>query len=134
MPRRSSAAQVSSDWRGRAWEEAVVYELHVGAFTPEGTFRGAIGKLDHLVALGVTALEIMPVADFPGERNWGYDGVLPYAPDGAYGRPDLVIGESYGYASGRDPRRVDWCRWNYRSYDPRSGYYRAYSGRLIFCG
>ena len=76
------------EWRGRSWEEAVVYELHVGAFTPQGTFRGIIDKLDHLVAVGVTALEIMPVADFPGGRNWGYDGVLPYAPDGAYGRPE----------------------------------------------
>ncbi|MBA3476799.1 MAG: malto-oligosyltrehalose trehalohydrolase, partial [Lautropia sp.] len=74
-------------WKGRAWEEAVVYELHVGAFTRQGTFGGIIDKLDHLVSLGVTALEIMPVGDFPGERNWGYDGVLPYAPDGAYGRP-----------------------------------------------
>ena len=76
------------DWRGRPWEEAVVYELHIGAFTPEGTFQAAIGKLDHLVALGVTAIEIMPIADFPGARNWGYDGVLPYAPDGSYGRPE----------------------------------------------
>ncbi|WP_119681141.1 malto-oligosyltrehalose trehalohydrolase [Indioceanicola profundi] len=77
-----------ADWQGRPWEEAVVYELHLGAFTPEGTFRAAIKKLDHLVDLGVTTLEIMPVADFPGRRNWGYDGVLPYAPDGAYGRPE----------------------------------------------
>ena len=77
-----------ADWYGRPWEEAVVYELHIGAFTPEGTFQAAIGKLDHLVALGVTAIEIMPVADFPGARNWGYDGVLPYAPDGSYGRPE----------------------------------------------
>ena len=75
-------------WSGRPWEEAVVYELHIGAFTPEGTFRAAIGKLDHLVALGVTAIEIMPIGDFPGRRNWGYDGVLPYAPDSAYGRPE----------------------------------------------
>jgi malto-oligosyltrehalose trehalohydrolase len=75
-------------WSGRPWHEAVLYELHVGTFTPEGTFRAAIGKLDHLCALGVTALEIMPVGDFPGRRNWGYDGVLPYAPDGAYGRPE----------------------------------------------
>ena len=73
---------------GRPWEEAVVYELHIGAFTPEGTFRAAIGKLDHLVALGVTAIEIMPIGDFPGRRNWGYDGVLPYAPDASYGRPE----------------------------------------------
>jgi maltooligosyltrehalose trehalohydrolase len=60
----------------------------VGAFTPEGTFRAMIAKLDHLVDLGVTAIEIMPISDFPGGRNWGYDGVLPYAPDSSYGRPD----------------------------------------------
>lgn len=76
------------DWRGRAWEEAVIYELHVGTFTPEGTFAAAIGKLDYLVELGVTAIELMPVADFPGRRNWGYDGVLLYAPDAAYGSPE----------------------------------------------
>jgi malto-oligosyltrehalose trehalohydrolase len=75
-------------WRGRPWHEAVVYELHVGAFTPEGSFRAVIDKLDHLVELGVTAIELMPVADFPGRRNWGYDGVLLYAPDGSYGRPE----------------------------------------------
>ena len=85
-----AAAYVWRDtgWRGRPWHEAVVYELHIGAFTPEGTFRGAIDKLDHLVALGVTAIEIMPIGDFPGGRNWGYDGVLPYAPDSSYGRPE----------------------------------------------
>lgn len=75
-------------WLGRAWEEAVIYELHVGAFTPEGTFRGVEQKLDYLGDLGVTAIELMPIADFPGERNWGYDGVLLYAPDSCYGRPD----------------------------------------------
>ena len=77
-----------ASWRGRPWEEAVVYELHIGAFTPEGTFRAAIEKLDHLVAAGITAIEIMPIGDFPGNRNWGYDGVLPYAPDSSYGRPE----------------------------------------------
>ena len=76
------------DWAGRPWEEAVLYELHIGAFTPEGTFRAAIEKLDHLAPLGVTALEIMPVADFSGRRGWGYDGVLLYAPDSTYGRPE----------------------------------------------
>ena len=76
------------DWRGRPWDEVVLYELHVGAFTDEGTFRAAAGKLDHLAALGVTAVEVMPVWDFPGRRNWGYDGVLPYAPDSSYGRPE----------------------------------------------
>ena len=75
-------------WRGRRWAEAAIYELHVGAFTPEGTFLAAIGKLPHLAELGVTAIELMPLADFPGRRNWGYDGVLPYAPARAYGTPD----------------------------------------------
>jgi malto-oligosyltrehalose trehalohydrolase len=75
-------------WRGRPWEEAVIYELHVGAFTPQGTFAAATGRLDYLASLGVTALEIMPVADFPGRRNWGYDGVLPFAPDASYGAPE----------------------------------------------
>lgn len=75
-------------WVGRPWEEAVIYELHVGAFTPQGTFRGVEAKLDYLLELGITAIELMPLADFPGKRNWGYDGVLPYAPDSSYGRPD----------------------------------------------
>ena len=78
----------TADWRGRPWEECVVYELHVGSFTSDGTFRAAIERLDHLVQLGVTAIELMPIADFPGRRNWGYDGVLPYAPDSSYGRPE----------------------------------------------
>jgi maltooligosyltrehalose trehalohydrolase len=78
----------SNDWRGRCWPDAVIYELHVGTFTSQGTFDGVCAKLDHLAALGVTALELMPVADFPGRWNWGYDGVLPYAPDATYGTPD----------------------------------------------
>jgi maltooligosyltrehalose trehalohydrolase len=76
------------DWRGRPWQEAVVIETHVGTFTPEGNYRAMIGKLDHLVECGITALELMPLADFAGRRNWGYDGVLWYAPDSVYGRPD----------------------------------------------
>lgn len=75
-------------WAGRPWEEAVIYELHVGTFTPEGSFRAAAGKLDYLAELGVTVLGVMPVADFPGDRNWGYDGVLPFAPDARYGTPE----------------------------------------------
>jgi maltooligosyltrehalose trehalohydrolase len=78
----------TADWKGLSWDDAVLYELHVGAFTSEGTFSAAIAKLDHLARLGVTALEIMPVADFPGRRNWGYDGVYLYAPDSTYGRPE----------------------------------------------
>jgi len=75
-------------WRGRPWEEAVVYELHVGTFTPQGTFAAARERLADLAALGITAIELMPVADFPGARGWGYDGVLHYAPDASYGTPN----------------------------------------------
>ena len=75
-------------WTGREWDEIVLYELHLGAFSPEGTFAGAAHKLDHLADLGVTAVEIMPVSDFKGRWNWGYDGTFPYAPDASYGRPE----------------------------------------------
>jgi maltooligosyltrehalose trehalohydrolase len=78
----------ASQWRGRPWQETVLIETHVGTFTREGTYRAMVDKLDHLVACGITALELMPLADFAGSRNWGYDGVLWYAPDSAYGRPD----------------------------------------------
>jgi maltooligosyltrehalose trehalohydrolase len=75
-------------WPGIARDELVFYELHVGTFTPEGTFAGVARKLPYLRDLGVTAVELMPVAAFPGARNWGYDGVFPYAPHAAYGGPD----------------------------------------------
>jgi len=78
----------TNGWRGRPWEDAAFLEVHVGTFTPGGTFRTAIEKLDHVVETGVTAIELMPIADFAGRRNWGYDGVLLYAPDSVYGRPD----------------------------------------------
>ncbi len=77
-----------TDWRGRPWEEAVIYELHVGCFSETGDFAGVQEKLDELAELGVTAIELMPVADFPGERNWGYDGTCLFAPDSRYGRPE----------------------------------------------
>lgn len=73
------------DWRGRKWHEAVIYELHAGAM---GGFSGIRARLPALKGLGITAIELMPIADFPGQRNWGYDGVLPYAPDTAYGTPE----------------------------------------------
>ncbi|GLK67370.1 malto-oligosyltrehalose trehalohydrolase [Hansschlegelia plantiphila] len=75
----------TADWKGRPWHEAVVYELHVGCF---GGFNGVAEALPLLAELGITAIELMPIADFPGARNWGYDGVLPYAPDAAYGSPE----------------------------------------------
>lgn len=77
-----------SEWGGFELAAAIVYELHIGTFTPEGTFTGAIDRLDHLVALGVNAVELMPVAEFPGAYGWGYDGVALYAPHHAYGGPD----------------------------------------------
>jgi malto-oligosyltrehalose trehalohydrolase len=76
------------EWHGRPWQDAVILELHVGTFTQDGTFRSAIERLDDVVDAGITAIELMPIADFAGRRNWGYDGVLLYAPDSAYGRPD----------------------------------------------
>jgi malto-oligosyltrehalose trehalohydrolase len=78
----------ATHWRGRPWEEAVICELHIGTFTPEGTFRATVDRLDALADTGFTAIEIMPVAQFAGDRGWGYDGVLPYAPHPAYGTPD----------------------------------------------
>jgi len=78
------------DWSGVAREELVLYELHVGAFTEAGTFDAVRERLSYLESLGVTAIEIMPVHDFPGERNWGYDPAALFAPAAAYGRPDAL--------------------------------------------
>jgi maltooligosyltrehalose trehalohydrolase len=86
----SAYAWSDAEWRGVAPERLVFYELHVGTFTPQGTFQALAGRLDHLVALGATAIELMPVADFPGRWGWGYDGVLPFAPDSTYGRPEAL--------------------------------------------
>jgi malto-oligosyltrehalose trehalohydrolase len=76
------------EWRGRPWNEAIVYELHVGTFSAEGTYTAIEAKLDHLVSLGITAIELMPLAQGPGNRGWGYDGAFMYAPEIAYGTPD----------------------------------------------
>jgi maltooligosyltrehalose trehalohydrolase len=73
------------EWRGRPWHETVLYELHAGTF---GGFAGVQKELSRLKALGITVVELMPINDFPGTRNWGYDGVLPFAPDRSYGSPD----------------------------------------------
>ncbi|EBW2655206.1 malto-oligosyltrehalose trehalohydrolase, partial [Salmonella enterica subsp. enterica serovar Mikawasima] len=95
-----SYAWHNTGWKGSRWEQAVVYEMHTGTFTPEGTFRAAIAKLPYLAELGVTVIEVMPVAQFGGERGWGYDGVLLYAPHSAYGTPDdfkAFIDAAHGY-------------------------------------
>ena len=76
------------DWKGRDWREAVFYEIHIGTFTSEGTFRAAENRLAYLADLGFTAIELMPIAQFPGRRGWGYDGVFQYAPFAPYGAAD----------------------------------------------
>jgi len=76
------------DWRGIPLKDYIIYELHVGTFTEEGSFEAIIEKLDHLKDLGITAIELMPVSSFSGTRNWGYDGVFPFAPQESYGGPD----------------------------------------------
>jgi malto-oligosyltrehalose trehalohydrolase len=79
-----------SGWRGRRWEEIVIYELHLGTFSGGGGFAGAVELLDHIVQLGATAVELMPIAAFPGDRDWGYNGVFLYAPAAQYGRPHAL--------------------------------------------
>jgi maltooligosyltrehalose trehalohydrolase len=80
-----------SNWKGVTREDLVIYELHVGSFTPEGTFEAIVPRLKSLRELGVTAIEPMPVGQFPGSRNWGYDGVLPYAAQNSYGGPHGLV-------------------------------------------
>ena len=78
-------SETAGEWKGRPWEEVVLYEVHLGTFTPAGSYRGAEERLAYLAELGITAVELMPLSDFSGTRNWGYDGVLPFAPDSSYG-------------------------------------------------
>jgi maltooligosyltrehalose trehalohydrolase len=88
---------VNTHWHGRRWEETVLYELHVGAM---GGYNSVKARLPELAALGITAIELMPLNDFPGRHNWGYDGVLPFAPDSAYGTPDelkALIDAAHGH-------------------------------------
>lgn len=83
------------NWTDEQWQniplaDHIFYELHTGTFSPDGTFKGIEQKLDHLISLGINAIEIMPVAQFPGERNWGYDGVFPFAVQNSYGGPQAL--------------------------------------------
>ena len=89
----SQVVDARFDWNDRSWKglelrEFVFYELHVGAFTPQGSFDAVIPRLQELKDLGLTAIELMPVAQFPGTRNWGYDGVYPFAVQDSYGGPE----------------------------------------------
>ena len=83
-----SFAWEDSHWKGIPLTDYLIYELHVGTFTHDGTFEAIIPRLPYLTDLGITAIELMPVAQFPGERNWGYDGTYPFAPQNSYGGPD----------------------------------------------
>jgi maltooligosyltrehalose trehalohydrolase len=83
----SEFAWTDQQWTGLPLRDFIIYELHTGAFTPEGTFDAIIERLDYLIDLGITAVELMPVAQFPGSRNWGYDGVYPFAVQASYGGP-----------------------------------------------
>ncbi|MCE4222354.1 malto-oligosyltrehalose trehalohydrolase [Methylobacterium sp. C25] len=124
------SAYVWSDgaWTGRPWEEAVIYELHVGTATREGTYAALEAKLDDLVDLGITAIEVLPLADFKGTRNWGYDGVLPYAPDAAYGRPE-DLKHLIDAAHGKGLMVLIDCVYNH--FGPAGNYLHAYAKSLF---
>jgi len=106
------------------WNRHVFYEMHVGTFTPAGTYAAAEEKFDHLAALGVTALELMPVAEVPGSRNWGYDGVLPYAPTRNYGTPtELKAFVAHAHARGF----AVFLDVVYNHFGPEGNYLHAYA-------
>lgn len=117
-----------TNWRGRFWEQAVLYELHVGTFTPSGTFAGVRERIDYLADLGVTAIELMPVSDFPGKRNWGYDGVFPFAPDSTYGRPE-DLKELIQHAHSRGIMVVLDVVYNH--FGPEGNYLNAYAPQFF---
>jgi malto-oligosyltrehalose trehalohydrolase len=115
-------------WVGRPWADTVLYELHVGAFTQQSSFKAAAGKLPHLRDLGITAIEIMPIADFPGRCNWGYDGVLLYAPDSSYGRPeDLKAFVDAAHTSGI----MVLLDVVYNHFGPEGNYLRSYAPQFF---
>jgi len=118
-------------WTGRPWEEAVIYELHVGAFTARGTYAGAMERLDYLADLGVTALELMPVADFPGRRNWGYDGALLFAPDATYGTPDEL---KRFVAAAHERGLMVLLDVVYNHFGPEGNYLHAYAPQFFASG
>jgi maltooligosyltrehalose trehalohydrolase len=118
-------------WTGVPLDELVIYELHVGTFTPEGTFDAVIGRLDELAELGVTAIEPMPVASFPGTRNWGYDGVCLYAPQASYGGPDglrRLVDAAHARGLGVVLDVV------YNHLGPEGNYLHAFTGGRYFTG
>ncbi|MFW7268028.1 malto-oligosyltrehalose trehalohydrolase [Gluconacetobacter sp. Hr-1-5] len=116
------------DWRGLPWEQAVIYEIHVGA---AGGFRGVRAQLARLKALGITAVELMPLSEFPGGRNWGYDGVLPYAPESAYGTPeDLKALVDHAHALGM----MIFLDVVYNHFGPEGNFLAAYAAPFFHAG
>ncbi|GAA5513365.1 malto-oligosyltrehalose trehalohydrolase [Deinococcus carri] len=118
----------NTEWRGLPLGECAFYELHVGTFTPEGTYRAAMERLPELKALGVTAIELMPLAAFPGQRGWGYDGVALYAPYAPYGRPEdlmVLVDAAHGLGLGVFLDAV------YNHFGPDGSYLSAYSPRYF---
>src|ERR1051325_7054552 len=114
-----------TDWRGRPWRETVIYELHAGVL---GGFRGVERELARLAALGVTAVELMPVAAFPGRRNWGYDGVLPFAPAACYGTPDdlkALVDAAHGHGL------MMFLDVVYNHFGPDGNYLAAYAPQMF---
>ncbi len=118
-------------WRGRPWHEAVCYELHVGTFSARGDFSAVLEHLDHLTELGITAIELMPVADFAGTRGWGYDGVLPFAPEGRYGRP-ADLKRLVAAAQGRGLMVLLDVVYNH--FGPEGNYLHCYAERFFDAG
>ena len=114
-----------TNWRGRPWRETAIYELHIGTFTPEGTYAAAEGKLDHLRELGVTALEIMPLAQGPGTRSWGYDGTYLYAPEMAFGSPDAL---KHFIEAAHDRDLMVFLDVVYNHFGPEGNYLEQYAG------
>ena len=112
-------------WTGRQLEGSCVYELHVGTFTPEGTLDAAVGKLDHLVDLGVDLIELLPVNSFNGAHNWGYDGVLWFAVADTYGGPGRTSASSTSASAAAWP----WCRTSSTTTSDRAGTTCRGSGR-----
>ncbi len=123
-----SFAWSDAGWSGRPFEEAVFYELHVGAFTARGDYGGVSERLDALAELGVTSIELMPLAEWPGARNWGYDGVLPYAPASRYGRPEEL--KSLVDAAHQRGLMV-FLDVVYNHFGPEGNYLRAYAPQFF---
>ena len=119
-----SPHNADTGWTGRAWEETVLYELHVGTATPEGTFHALIPEIRRLAGIGITAIELMPIADFPGRWNWGYDGVLPFAPDRAYGSPDDLRAL---IAAAHEQNVSVWLDVVYNHFGPDGNYLHLYA-------